>query len=594
MVVAGMAGCDPGGASGGGLGSSSSSSGFCDGRNAYAVPTLAMGAAESAPTAAQRAVAEADIIQLDGGRLYAMSGSGTVSVVNVADPKNLSLLGTTTISGKPFEMYLRGTSLVVMSNAAVTGDGAVVQKVVDPAAATTTTTDDTAGALVTTLDVRDPAQMAELSTLKVPGEIADSRTVGDVLYLATYENATCFGCGAKPRTMVTTFNVADPNAVHQVDQASFQSNAPDSQNLAWGMAWKRSIVATSTRLYIGGHADLDPNTYTDTTSPGNEGIVDVLDITDPTGKLAAGARLRLPGAVLSRWQLDETDGILRVISQPGAGRTGNGTDAPSVDTFRIDSTSSFTPLGHTTLTLPMQEGLRTVRFDATRAYAITFNQTDPLFAIDLTDPANPVQRGELKMPGWMFYLEPHGNRVVGLGVDRTDPDGSLNVSLFDVSNMAAPVMLKRIAFGAKDMGEDYAILDYEVPEDQDRIQKAFRVFDDGLIAVPFSSTSAAESDGTTADACDNPASGIQLVDWAGDTLVKRALLPVAGNPRRSFEKTGSLIAVSDSNVRSFSLTDHDVASQASDLVIGTCVAKSMPPYMGGDFMGGLPVGGGCR
>ena len=31
---------------------------------------------------------------------------------------------------------------------------------------------------------------------------------------------------------------------------------------------------------------------------------------------------------------------------------------------------------------------------------------------DLSDPANPAQKGELKMPGWMFYLEPHGDRTV--------------------------------------------------------------------------------------------------------------------------------------------------------------------------------------
>ena len=35
---------------------------------------------------AERAIAEADIIQIDGGRLYAMSKSGTMSVVDVSVP----------------------------------------------------------------------------------------------------------------------------------------------------------------------------------------------------------------------------------------------------------------------------------------------------------------------------------------------------------------------------------------------------------------------------------------------------------------------------------------------------------------------------
>ena len=67
--------------------------------------------------------------------------------------------------------------------------------------------------------------------------------------------------------------------------------------------------------------------------------------------------------------------------------------------------------------------------------------------LDLADPARPRQRGELHIPGFMFYLQPHGDRVIGLGVDRNDSGGSLNVSLFDVSNMDNPKMIKRVAFG---------------------------------------------------------------------------------------------------------------------------------------------------
>ncbi|MDB4992944.1 MAG: hypothetical protein JWM74_376, partial [Myxococcaceae bacterium] len=259
---------------------------------------------------------------------------------------------------------------------------------------------------------------------------------------------------------------------------------------------------------------------------------------------------------------------------------------PQVETFRIDSTSSFVPLGQTTLKLPMQEGLRTVRFDTDRAYAITYNQTDPLFTIDLRDPSKPQQMGELEMPGFMFHLEPRGDRLLGLGVDRTVAKGSLNVSLFDVSDLSHPRMLQRIPFGAPSVGEDYAILNYELPEDQDRVQKALRIFDDGLIAMPF--TSAALSYSGAGDACDSVKSGVQLIQWENDTLTKGALLPVRGNPRRAFRRDSEMIAVSDSNVTSFSLARLDRAQQTADLTIGTCVARSLPNqgYYGGDMYEG--------
>jgi hypothetical protein len=536
------------------------------------------GVVTGTPTGAQRAIAEADIIQLDGGRLYALSKSGTASIVDVSAPGRLELLGQTTVRGTPFEMYRRGDFLVVMSNAAVTSDGSLTtgQGRVDNGSGSG------AGALVAVLDVRDPAALDEVATLKVPGEVADSRVVGNVLYLATYENAGCYGCGTAPRTMVTSFDIATPKAIKLVEQVSFESNAPDGYNLPWGANWKRSIFVTTERLYIGGHADVDPNSY----GTAKEGIIDVLDVTDPGGRLKIGARITVAGAILSRWQLEERSGVLRVVSQQGAGRTANGIGAPEVDTFRVENSASFLPLGHMVMRLPRQEGLRAVRFDANRAYAITYNQTDPLFVIDLADPARPVQRGELLMPGFMYHLEPRGDRIIGLGIDRTDANGSLNVSLFDVADADHPRMLARVPFATPNITEDFAILDGEIAEDQDRIQKAFRVFPDGVVVVPFSAPLPYYA---TGQSCDNNGGGVQLVQWQGDTLTKRALLPLPGNPRRAFENGGEMVTVSDSNVRAFSLENMAVAHQTADLVIGTCVPDPNPYYGGG---GGFVGGGG--
>jgi len=519
---------------------------------------------------AERAIAEADIIQVGGGRLYAMSKSGTLSVVDVSVPGRLALLGQTRLPGQPFEMYRRGDLLLAMSNGAVSTSGVVAS----PSTSSGASVDPDAGSALIALDVRNPAQIRTMGTFVVPGEVADSRVVGDVLYLATYENARCFKCGAAPRTMVTSFDVADPAAVAKIDQVSFQSNAPDGYNLPWGSHWKRSIFVTDQRLYIGGHADIEPSALALGTQP--EGIIDVLDISDPRGRLVPGARLRVAGALLSRWQIDEKDGILRVVSQKGAGRTGNGIGMPEVVTFAVVSARELDPLGATSIKLPRQEGLRAVRFDGPRAYAITYNQTDPLFTIDLSNPLAPRVRGELFMPGFMFHLEPHGDRVIGLGLDRTDRNGSLNVSLFDVADMDHPKMIKRVAFGPNGISEDYAILNYEIPEDQDRIQKAFRVFEDGLVVAPFTAATGSFGGST----CANPTGGVQLVAWANDTLVKLPLLQVPGNPRRAFQLSGQLLAVSDSNVRSF---DGQTFSQTADLVIGACTNDSASGGYGGPY-----------
>src|SRR5438876_3764390 len=71
---------------------------------------------EPSSGAAARAIVEADLIQIDDGTLYAMSKSGSVSIVDISHPDALALLGQTQIEGEPFEMYRRGDVLIAMTN----------------------------------------------------------------------------------------------------------------------------------------------------------------------------------------------------------------------------------------------------------------------------------------------------------------------------------------------------------------------------------------------------------------------------------------------------------------------------------------------
>jgi uncharacterized secreted protein with C-terminal beta-propeller domain len=42
-------------------------------------------------------------------------------------------------------------------------------------------------------------------------------------------------------------------------------------------------------------------------------------------------------------------------------------------------------------------------------YFVTFRNTDPLFAVDLSDPENPKLTDYLKIPGFSAYLHPYGD-----------------------------------------------------------------------------------------------------------------------------------------------------------------------------------------
>ena len=96
------------------------------------------------------------------------------------------------------------------------------------------------------------------------------------------------------------------------------------------------------------------------------------------------------------------------------------------------------------------ERIYAVRFIGDRGYVVTFRQTDPLYTLDLADPARPRVTGELKILGYSAYLHPVGeHELVGVGQDAT-PEGmrlGTQVSLFDVSNAAAPRLLQQARLG---------------------------------------------------------------------------------------------------------------------------------------------------
>lgn len=563
---------------------------FCSSSFADSAPTATEGAGKgsssggsmagnSAPQAvdATRLVAEADIVQLDPSRnwLYTISRSGTLAVVDASTPNTLTLLGKQGLRGVPFEMYRREGALLVMSNQAVLYDGTLEQPL--PEESEPRAPIATASSLLQAIDLSDPAAPKELGTFRLPGEIADSRVVGNVLYVTTYENATCWSCASKPRTVVTSFDISQPATPKQIDQAVYES-APSYPNVTTTTTpWKRSIVANDKRLYVGGLA-------TEATSS-SEGVIEVLDISDPGGKMTRGATISVTGPILSRWQMDEYEGTLRVVSQRGAARSLNGELFPDVDTFRVESTSSIVRVGHTTLQLPRQEGLKTVRFDGTRAYAITFETVinhDPLFTIDLSDPTKPTQRGSLDMPGWVFHIVPKGDRLLGLGLDRNSSQGNLNVSLFDVSNLATPKMIQRTDFGPT-VWNDATVTNEVIAEDQDRIQKALRVFDDGLVVVPYS-----DPGYVGGNACTSGRSGVQLLRWSQAGLARGPLLPVPGNPRRALRRDSSqtkeVLAISDSEIRAFDISRAETVVPTASVTIGFCTTR--PANQNGGWGGG--------
>lgn len=148
--------------------------------------------------------------------------------------------------------------------------------------------------------------------------------------------------------------------------------------------------------------------------------------------LASGS---VPGTLLSQYSMSEYGGNLQVASTDEPYNPGTTSGAQtSVHVLaehgpRLDTVGGVGGLGK-------GERVYAVRFLGPVGYVVTFRQMDPLYTVDLHDPAHPAVTGELKLNGYSAYLHPiSGGRLLGVGQDATSTGHPLGtqVSLFDVT-----------------------------------------------------------------------------------------------------------------------------------------------------------------
>ena len=98
------------------------------------------------------------------------------------------------------------------------------------------------------------------------------------------------------------------------------------------------------------------------------------------------------------------------------------------------------------------EQVYAVRFLGDRGYVVTFRRTDPLYVLDLSDPADPKAAGELEVAGFSEMLVPAGQRsAAGRGPRRRRRRAAatgLKVALFDVADPAQPRQRASLSLGA--------------------------------------------------------------------------------------------------------------------------------------------------
>ena len=464
--------------------------GFMDARAGAGAPVSAP------PSEPSRDVVESDIWKIRGQTLYFFNQSRGLQIIDITNPDAAVVRGTLSLPASGEDMYLLGSGHVVLlaRNGCYYNNGQESQVLV----------------------VEDRSGTPEVvASLPVSGYILESRIVGTALYVASQvyrhvPETNIWEWG----TMVSSFDLADPAAPVKRDSTM------------WHSGYGNVVAATEQYLFVAGHY----------AGSWNQSRVHIIDISQPDGAMQRIGEIITAGQVQDKFKInyDADREVLTIISQIWNG----GNPITKLETFRLPAPGgpaepAIAKLGE--LQLGMNEQLHATRFDGDRVYVVTFHvqfRLDPLWVVDLSDPAHPAIKGQLEIPGWSTFLQPLGNRLLALGIETN----RITVSLFDVANPEQPALLSRVDLGT---GWSWSEANWD--------EKAFGVFPEAnLILVPFQSW-------TT----NGPVLQVQLVDLLADSLAARGVIDHDFQPRRSTIYGDRILSVSGRELLSVKFTNRD-------------------------------------
>lgn len=200
---------------------------------------------------------------------------------------------------------------------------------------------------------------------------------------------------------------------------------------------------------------------------------------DITSGIKFTAKATVSGAVNNQFSMDEYAGNFRIAT--------TASDEKSNDINKLYVfDSSLKKLGEIE-GFAKGESIQAVRFSGNTAYVITYENTDPLFVIDLSNAQKPKIKGSVKISGFSTNLIPiSSNQLLGIGYadDNTNPytDG-IKFVLFDVSNPQKPTVLdSKVIHNATSEAQDNhkAILvngksSFVIPYEDDNFENGYTV-----------------------------------------------------------------------------------------------------------------------
>ncbi|MDD1665827.1 MAG: beta-propeller domain-containing protein [Methanomicrobiales archaeon] len=436
-------------------------------KSGAALPSLDISTDHSTTNVQVQGVDEADIVKNDGRYIYVISG-GQLAIVDAYPGEKAKILSETRVNGTPVEIFLSGDRLVVFSS----GQDyyPVMYKtsgMVSPRYYRTTS-----HAYVYSL--RDRSNPELVRDITFSGSYYDSRMIGNRVYAITNENVYS-GMGDIPMPEVkdgagTTIEPRVSYFDYPFDSYTFSTissfSLTDDRSLSaesYLLGYTPTLYVSQDNIYMAFRKSsrvlAEPVVGADVVSPPiraqpAEEVTAIYRFAIRDGQIRSNGRGEVTGHLLNQFSMDESGGNLRVATTvQGYGSSGS---YEYNNVFVLDS--GMKTVGTLKYIAP-DEKIYSTRFIGDRLYMVTFKRIDPLFVIDLSDPANPGILGKLKIPGYSDYLHPYDkDHIIGVGKETELNDwggvstSGLKLALFDVSDVNHPTEVDHVEIG--DAGSD--------------------------------------------------------------------------------------------------------------------------------------------
>lgn len=283
-----------------------------------------------------------------------------------------------------------------------------------------------------------------------------SRKIGDVVYLFTQYNMTSDVVGYVEKEYTSVIPKVNGEKV-AASEIYLPESSGESGILVSSLDVNKPDKVLDSKLVISGYAQTyisKDALYLYEEDYDGAMITNIAKFALDEGRISGVAAAAVRGYVRDTFAINASDGYLRVLT------TDYSTEDEMNALYILDENMKLT--GQLTGIAPGEE-IYAARFMGNTGYFVTYRNTDPLFTVDLSDPAKPEIIGELKVTGFSEYLHFWDDtHLLGIGYESDEKTGNIEnikLSMFNIENPGEVTEEAKLVLTDVDYSE--ALYDYK-------------------------------------------------------------------------------------------------------------------------------------